>query len=298
MCSNQSRFYTMKIHYCVLAAVAIFTTACNSTSKEKELMRGLEQRLALAFTNERSDSLVTLYRDLVKKNPDDHVNNLEYLTRAAEVQMMRKDNAAPAARWLNDAMINHSKGQDLARTVGLYTRLYNMTQYKSASTYHLGNKDVTAMQDHLRNNTRWIDSAMVRIDQKMNVGGIVNDKALARQFIEIAEGYAAITSSEDQYAELLIKAGGLAKTIEEYNKAIVLYHRLSERLPGHQKARTALFMQGFIYENDLNDLAKAKETYEAFLQKYPNDADYADDVKVALQMLGKAPEDIIKEFGK
>jgi tetratricopeptide (TPR) repeat protein len=288
----------MKIHYCLLAAVAIFTTACNSTSKEKELIRGLEQRLALEFTNERSDSLVTIYRELVKNNPEDHANNLQYLTRAAEVQMMRKDNAAPAARWLNDAVGKHAEGQDLAQTIGLYARLYNMTQYKSASTYHLASKDITYMQNHLRGNTRWIDSALVRIDRKMNVGGIVSDKALARQFIEIAEGYAAITSSEDQYAELLTKAGGLAKTIEEYNKAIVLYHRLSERLPEHPKARTALFMQGFIYENDLNNLPKAKETYEAFLQKYPDDADYADDVKVALQMLGKAPEDIIKNFGK
>ena len=55
-------------------------------------------------------------------------------------------------------------------------------------------------------------------------------------------------------------------------------------------------MMGFVYENDLNDLVKAKATYEAFLQKYPNDPDFADDAKTALTMLGRSPEDIIKEF--
>lgn len=55
-------------------------------------------------------------------------------------------------------------------------------------------------------------------------------------------------------------------------------------------------MIGFVYENDLNDLENAKQTYEAFLQKYPNDPDFADDAQMALKNLGKSPEELIKEF--
>jgi outer membrane protein assembly factor BamD (BamD/ComL family) len=55
-------------------------------------------------------------------------------------------------------------------------------------------------------------------------------------------------------------------------------------------------MKGFIYENDLGDTGKAKATYEEFLQKYPDDADYADDVKMALKTLGKSAEEIVKGF--
>ena len=55
-------------------------------------------------------------------------------------------------------------------------------------------------------------------------------------------------------------------------------------------------MIGFVYETDMNDLDKAKSTYESFLQKYPNDPDFADDAQTALKMLGRSPDDIIKEF--
>jgi hypothetical protein len=45
-------------------------------------------------------------------------------------------------------------------------------------------------------------------------------------------------------------------------------------------------------------LPKAKETYEDFLKKFPDDKDYADDATMALKNLGKSPEDLIKEFEK
>lgn len=277
--------------------VAIFC-ACNDDSAQQKKIEELEQRLATQFTNERSDSLVNLYRDMVKAHPDDHANNLHYLTRAAEIQFDKRKDGASATRWLDDAMAHHSEGQDLTEIMGLYARIYNGVQYHTESTYSIDSKDMSRMQTHLLRNNAWLDSALVRTDRKMTVNGMVTDKALAAKYIEISEGYAAITQSNDKYAELLSMAGGLAKTIESYNKAIVLYHRLSERLPEHPKARTALFMQGFIYENDLGDTAKAKATYEEFLQKYSDDADYADDVKMALATLGKSAEEIVKGFQK
>ena len=129
-------------------------------------------------------------------------------------------------------------------------------------------------------------------------GTNVTDKAKANDFITVSEQLAAVLekSNPDKYVDVLLRAAGLAKTIENPQKAIELYQRVSESLPAHPKAPTALFMTGFVYENDLNDLVKAKAAYEAFLQKYPNDADFADDAKTALTMLGKSPEEIIKEF--
>jgi tetratricopeptide (TPR) repeat protein len=277
-------------------SLALLVCACNGTSQQQAQIAALEQRWAAQPTNERSDSLVTLYRDLVKKNLADHATNLKYLTRAAEIQFSRRDNGAPAALWLDDAISNHGKGQDLADAMSLYARIYKSVQYKSSATYSLDNKHIGAMQKHLQGNAQWLDTALVRIDRQMNKGGIVEDKQLAEKFIDICEGYAAITNSEDKYADLLSKAAGLAKTIESFNQALMLYGRLSDRLPEHAKARTALFMQGHIYENDLNNLEKAKAAYELFLQRYPNDPDYADDAKIALAQLGKTPEEIIKGF--
>ncbi len=129
-------------------------------------------------------------------------------------------------------------------------------------------------------------------------GANVTDSAKAEEFIRTAEEMAGLVqkTNPDQYADLLLKAAGLAKTIGDPQKAVDLYSRIAEGMPQHSKAPTALFMLGFVYENDLGDLAKAKSTYEAFLQKYPDDPDFADDAQTALKMLGKTPEEIIREF--
>ena len=136
-------------------------------------------------------------------------------------------------------------------------------------------------------------------DLDLSMGGAnVTDKSKALQFIKTAEELAALIekSNQDQYVDLLLKSAGLAKTVDEPRKALELYQKVANGLPQHPKAPTALFMSGFVYENDLNDLNNAKAVYESFLQKYPNDPDFTDDAQNALKMLGKSPEEIIKQF--
>ncbi len=142
-----------------------------------------------------------------------------------------------------------------------------------------------------------LQDKLVKLDKEMG-GANVTDKAKAAEFIKVSEELAALVekSNPDQYVEVLLKAAGLAKTVDNPQKAIELYTKIANGLPQHKKAPTALFMIGFVQENDLNDLAKAKATYESFLQKYPNDPDFADDAQNAIKMLGKSPDEIIKEF--
>lgn len=144
-----------------------------------------------------------------------------------------------------------------------------------------------------------LQEKLVKLDKAMG-GANVNDKTKADEFIKTSEELAALLekSQPDQYADVLLKAAGLAKTIENPQKAIELYTKVAEGMPQHKKAPTALFMIGFVQENDLNDLNKAKSTYETFLQRYPNDPDFTDDAQNALKMLGKSPDEIIREFEK
>lgn len=142
-----------------------------------------------------------------------------------------------------------------------------------------------------------LQGRLAALDKEMG-GATVTDKKKADEFIIAAEQLAGLVKERDpdQYADLLLKAAGLAKTIANPQKAIELYSKLADQMPEHKKAPTALFMLGFVYENDLGDLDKAKSIYESFLQKYPDDPDFADDAQTALKMLGKSPEEIIREF--
>ncbi len=79
------------------------------------------------------------------------------------------------------------------------------------------------------------------------------------------------------------------------NKAINLYDQIISEFNNYPKAPEALFLKGYVYENNLGRLDKAKVIYEEFLTKYPEN-EFADDAEVCLRYLGKSPEELIEIF--
>ena len=286
-----------KIDFSLFLLLVSFLVSCGSeyNAKIKEAEK-LETALKAHFTPALSDSLVNLYKTLGQSEEGTAAEHLRFFTRAAEIQFILRSDAGPAVRWIDDGLQHDAEGQDLGDIIGLLTRIWNGYTYKSASTAKLRPDDIDGTRAHLLKNQQWIDSALVRLDRKMHSGGPITDEAAAAEFLEIAEGYASIVNDPDKYTDLLSKAAGLAKSIGQYNKSLQLYYKISTRMPEHPRAKTALFMQAFIYENDLHDLDKAKTAYEDFLQKYPNDPDFGDDAQIALKTLGKSPEELIQSF--
>lgn len=93
----------------------------------------------------------------------------------------------------------------------------------------------------------------------------------------------------------LFKAGDMAMNTNRSVQAIQFYSRITEDYPDYKKAPEAFFLQGYVYENNLGRIDKAKEIYEKFLELYP-DNDFADDAEVSLMYLGKSPEELIELF--
>ena len=121
------------------------------------------------------------------------------------------------------------------------------------------------------------------------------DKAKAQALVAAYEDFYKEHPDDPKSAEFLFRAGDLSKGLREANKAVALYKIVNEDFPEYEKSPLALFLQGFIYENDLGDYANAKVIYESFLEKYP-DHEMAKDAKFSLQNLGKSPEELLKEF--
>lgn len=277
----------------------LLAQACDKRMVEDKQIARLEKELETNFSNSKVDSLLTLYPAAVLKHPKDQATNFRYLIKAAELQYNNKSDAKGAYQWLNEALAKYGQGQNLTEPITLLARIWIARQYRAAHTIYLDPDDMDRIRVTLEKNQNWLDSSLVRLEKAMGTP-VVTDKAKANQFIEIAESYATVLQAinPNKHADLLLKAAGLARTIENPNKAIQLYYMLGEKIPSHPKAPTALFMMGFVYENDLGDLAKAKSTYEEFLKRYPNDPDYADDAQNALKLLGKSPDELVKEFEK
>lgn len=126
-----------------------------------------------------------------------------------------------------------------------------------------------------------------------------------KQYDEAANVFEKI-SEDYPKSELAAKAifesaklyqGQVIKNISERAslvKSVELYKKVYNNYASSDAAENALFMAGFILANELTELNAARQTYELYLEKYPN-GQLADDARVELQNLGKTPEQILME---
>jgi len=119
----------------------------------------------------------------------------------------------------------------------------------------------------------------------------VND--LITEYVAFADQFKDDTLA----ASYIFKAGDIAMNTNRSMEAIRFYDRILNDFPNYRKAPEALFLKGYVYENNLGRLDKAKEIYEAFIAKYPTN-EFADDAEVSLKYLGKSPEELIEIFQK
>ncbi len=96
-------------------------------------------------------------------------------------------------------------------------------------------------------------------------------------------------------AAYLFKAADFYRYMHKPLKSIGIYEQIYEQYPTVAKRPYALFLQGFIFENEVGNTTVAKSVYEKFIAEYPNHP-IAKDVQVTLNNLGKTPEQLIQEF--
>lgn len=115
----------------------------------------------------------------------------------------------------------------------------------------------------------------------------------AMKYVDACEAYALGYPGKENTPEILFKSAEVAKSIRTFPKSLALYDWIIEKYPSYEKAPTALFLKGFIIENNLKDDVKAKEIYDQFLAKYPSH-DLADDVQFLIENIGKTDEEILQ----
>ncbi len=117
------------------------------------------------------------------------------------------------------------------------------------------------------------------------------------QLARAEEAFARKYSNHPQTPALLLEAAQLyANYLADPRKAIDLLEIIDQRFRRQSPlAPQALFFQAFLYENQLNDTAQARQTYERFLSYYP-DHRLAEQARQAIDLLGKSPETILQEF--
>ncbi len=123
--------------------------------------------------------------------------------------------------------------------------------------------------------------------------GIHKEKAdtLLNMYDRFAKDY----PSDSLVPHFMFKAGDLAMNMNEPQRAISYFDIICNSYKNFNRMPDCIFLKGFIYENYLDDLEKAKSHYQEFIQKYPNH-ELTSSAQGALDNLGLSPDDIVKKF--
>jgi tetratricopeptide (TPR) repeat protein len=121
------------------------------------------------------------------------------------------------------------------------------------------------------------------------------DSAQVMKLLHAYEEFAEKNPNDENTPPYLYKAADFYRYMHRPLKSIQLYDKIYKEYPKFDKHPYTLFLQGFIFENELSNFEAAKLKYNEFLSVFPNHP-IAKDVKLSLDNLGKTPEQLIQEF--
>lgn len=118
--------------------------------------------------------------------------------------------------------------------------------------------------------------------------------------VELVEAYmlfAKQNPDNEQAPDLIFKALDISVNLNTNNPnvSVGIADVLVDNYPDFEMSPMALYIKGFIYETQMNDIDGAEKVYNDFLAKYP-DSPMADEVKVAIQNLNIPLDELIKSF--
>ncbi len=121
------------------------------------------------------------------------------------------------------------------------------------------------------------------------------DLIKAQELIQAYENYANALPEDSLAPEYLYKGAEIAMNLQMAGRAIEYYQRVLNNYPDFDKISYCLFLQAFIYENQMEEFETAKKLYKEFIQRYPNHP-LADDAQVSIDNMGKSLEELIKAW--
>lgn len=112
-----------------------------------------------------------------------------------------------------------------------------------------------------------------------------------------ARNHTFLVPQDPRSPEYLVKAAEVARSIGAYDLSLTTYQEAIDRYPDAPKSAVALFMQGFILDEDLNKDNEAKSKLTSFITKYP-DHKLRQSAEILIENLGKTDEELIEAFQK
>jgi outer membrane protein assembly factor BamD (BamD/ComL family) len=130
----------------------------------------------------------------------------------------------------------------------------------------------------------------------------LSDMALfdRRRLMALRDVYAAYVQRfplDSLAPDMLRKAAATSGDLGEHEKAVMLYDRLIKDYPQWPRTQDACYFRAFEIDNGLKKKGEAKQAYEEFIAKYP-DNQFADDAKKMIEYMQYSDEELMEKFRK
>lgn len=289
----------MRIVYFFLISGFLFLSCKNDSPAVSDNVSKLKAEINKSPSDELYQQLNEAYRELItgKKLAASEKESviegaMNYFNNAGKIDMgavylteLLKDYPGSKANERIKSLIEYFDKKGSKDVSNLIKRMYSV-KFNDNKTY---SSDIGGIDPDF---DIFIKNVGETIFADLEKTGKLNVKA-AKDYVNNCEAFALVNPEDKRAPEYIFKAAEVAHTIKSYNKTFELYDWLLEKYPNYEKAPTALFLKGYVFDNELKDSTKAIKLYNEFLQKYPN-SDLVDDVKTLIEFMGKSDEEILK----
>lgn len=139
------------------------------------------------------------------------------------------------------------------------------------------------------------DNLLKRSNQQVLSGSL--QQPLIDSTFQAIEAFVSQFPADTLAPKYLFEKALLQEKQMQYLPAIETLDRIYSAYPDSPQGSKALFLQGYLYANVVNDYDQARIKYQLYLDNYAAvDPKITSDVKMELDNLGKTPDEILKEI--
>lgn len=304
--ANCQKVNQMNMRILVISVLAITLLGACSGERQKaqKEIRVLEAQMEENASPLVANALIRKYLLYNAQYPQDRETNSRYLYRAASTQL-RIELIEASVNTLVEALLQYADTENTLNNASLLAAVYreklqdtisSTTLYQVLSRRYPEEVSIKEKLDALEPAPASLEDRLEEMRQAVfsDSTGSINYR-IANYFIHSCELLAFLQPEVPATPEWLNKAAEIARATKKNAKALELYERIYQRYPAYEKAPQALFLKGFILDEEMKQIEEARESYQLFLERYP-DHDFADDAQFLLDNLDKSETDIIDHF--
>jgi len=294
--------------YIILFATILFFASCKNdkVANEKDNLSVGELAYNKQPTKENAETALSEVSNQIKENRDDPKIVKKLSERALDIARHNSltNKQISFLLLLSKEYPNDPKAK--TRLLELANIMYKINKKQAANVLYSGVLDRFADTDAAEEAKSKRAPEVSNVKQYLTKVGEdvfvdpdkfgINRKA-AQSYVDACEAFALAYPNTKEAPEFLYKATEISRTLRTFTKSLSMYDWIIDEYPQYEKAPTAMFLKGFIIENELNNDEAAMKVYKTFLSRYP-DHQLRDDVQFLLDNVGKTDEEIMDMIEK